>query len=468
MNRYKELAKNTGIMAISQFSSKILTFLLVPLYTSVLTTSEYGIYDLSQSTIQLLIPFFTLNIVDAVMRFLMDKDAKKDSIITVGIKYIFLGSCLATTTMIILRFFSLIPMIIGLEYYILIFFIISLINQFAIQTAKGLDYIKDMGIAGVIGTAITLISNIIFLIVFKMGLKGFFIASILGQAIPGFYLCFRMHILKYFNFSNNDIVKKEMLIYCIPLLTNTIAWVLNSVFDKYVVAIMIGESANGLLGVAYKIPTILVTFQSIFNQSWQISAVKEYGQEISMKFYSDILAMMNTVMTIMCSFMILFVKVLAGILFSNNFFSAWEYVPLLLVSCVINAVSGIIGAILGAKKDSKTMAIAGIVGMIVNIILNIALVKLFGIQGAIIATVISSFIIFYVRKVAVVDIFNQKVIRNVMVTWLLLTLQSIISISFQTFGGYLFQVTILFIILFYNHNMIINSFIYIRNRFLKG
>ena len=34
------------MMTISQFSTKILTFFLVPLYTSILTTDEYGIYDL--------------------------------------------------------------------------------------------------------------------------------------------------------------------------------------------------------------------------------------------------------------------------------------------------------------------------------------------------------------------------------------------------------------------------------------
>lgn len=68
-SKYKYLIKNTGILAISNFSSKLLVFFLVPIYTSVLSTAEYGTYDLAMSTVLLLYPVLTVNIVDGVMRF---------------------------------------------------------------------------------------------------------------------------------------------------------------------------------------------------------------------------------------------------------------------------------------------------------------------------------------------------------------------------------------------------------------
>ena len=70
MNKqYAELVKNTGILTIANFSSKILGFLLVPFYTSILSTEEYGITDLIFSTVQLIVPIFTMNVSDAVLRF---------------------------------------------------------------------------------------------------------------------------------------------------------------------------------------------------------------------------------------------------------------------------------------------------------------------------------------------------------------------------------------------------------------
>ena len=63
-SKYGYLAKNTVLFTISSFGSKILVFLLVPLYTSILSTSDYGIADLITTTATLLIYVFTINIAE--------------------------------------------------------------------------------------------------------------------------------------------------------------------------------------------------------------------------------------------------------------------------------------------------------------------------------------------------------------------------------------------------------------------
>ena len=80
MGKYKYLFKNIGIMTISNFGTKILSFLMVPLYTNLLSTSEYGTYDLYQTTLFLFVPILSLNIADAIMRFSMDKNQKLEEI----------------------------------------------------------------------------------------------------------------------------------------------------------------------------------------------------------------------------------------------------------------------------------------------------------------------------------------------------------------------------------------------------
>ena len=51
MNRYKFLFKNIGLLTLSSFATKFISFFLIPLYTNILTTTEYGIYDLFNATI---------------------------------------------------------------------------------------------------------------------------------------------------------------------------------------------------------------------------------------------------------------------------------------------------------------------------------------------------------------------------------------------------------------------------------
>lgn len=77
MKKYIYLIKNMGLLTISSFGSKLLSFFLVPLYTSILTTKDYGIYDVFNTTIMLLIPILTSGMLEAVLRFpLTDKKIK--------------------------------------------------------------------------------------------------------------------------------------------------------------------------------------------------------------------------------------------------------------------------------------------------------------------------------------------------------------------------------------------------------
>ena len=71
-DRKKQFAKNTIILSIGTFGSKVFTFFLLPLYTAVLATEDYGNVDVLQSVIQLLVPIATLQLSVAVFRFLID------------------------------------------------------------------------------------------------------------------------------------------------------------------------------------------------------------------------------------------------------------------------------------------------------------------------------------------------------------------------------------------------------------
>ena len=92
MNGYKYLFKNIGLLTLSSFATKILVFFLVPLYTNILTTTEYGTYDLFNTTIGVLIPILTLNIQESVMRFSLEKKYSRNAIITIGAKYLLISN----------------------------------------------------------------------------------------------------------------------------------------------------------------------------------------------------------------------------------------------------------------------------------------------------------------------------------------------------------------------------------------
>lgn len=445
MNRSKYLMKNMGILTISNFSSKILVFLLVPLYTSVLSTAEYGSYDLAVSTATLLYPILTLNIVDAVMRFSMDQTCDKRTIASIGLKFVSISIFIFGIGMYALNATKLWPDVNGLELFIFLYYISYIFNQFLIQFAKGLEKVIDMGIAGGVSTGVTLTSNILFLLVFHWGLTGFFFANILAQLMSCLYLAIRIKIWKYIDSKSKDKrLQREMLVYSVPLIATTVGWWVNSTADKYVVAFMLGVASNGILSVSYKIPQIINTLQGIFTQAWQISAIKEYGEQDTAKFYGDTFIIINLLMCAACSWLILLTRPLALILYAKDFYQAWQYVPFLLISSVLNCASGLLGPILSAQKNSKAMMWSAFIGAGANIAMNIVFVYFIGIQGATIATVICSYIIYVVRKIAVGKDIKIERHVGVLLTWGLLCVQAFVE-SYLT--DYVIEVAVMAVLL---------------------
>lgn len=72
MDEKKRLIKNTGIIALGNISTKMIGFLLLPLYTSVLSTEEYGTIDYITTISMFLVPFISMLMDEAVFRFLID------------------------------------------------------------------------------------------------------------------------------------------------------------------------------------------------------------------------------------------------------------------------------------------------------------------------------------------------------------------------------------------------------------
>lgn len=459
-SKYRYLLKNTGILTICNFSSKVLVFFLIPLYTSVLSTAEYGTYEIILSTIQFFMPILTINISDGVLRFLMDKNQNAGSIKGIGLTF----SIVAIVSFgVILLFNNIFGVWLDFKKYSLeafIYYIVFALNQLVINTAKGQEHVFEMGVAGIINTVVSLFLNILFLAVLNCGLKGFFYAYIIGYAVSTLYLIFAISYFKdiSFKFTRNQLY--DIIKYSFPLIFVSLSWLINNISDRYIITWLCGTEENGIYSVAYKIPNIITMIQNMFIQAWTISAIKEYNSDDKVIFYRDIFIQLNCVICITCSGLILLTKNLSEILFSNDFFAAWKYVPFLLVSVVFGASSGFVGPILSAEKKSKIMAISTFIGAFSNIVLNILLIPYYGAQGAAIATALSSLFIYILREYAVKGVMINKKYALIISSWIILIVQAVLLINNCSI---IFQILCLIVVLFLYKKPIIHIFMCIKD-----
>lgn len=398
MNKYKYLFKNIGLLTLSNFATKLLSFFLVPLYTSVLTTGQYGTYDLFNTTIGVLIPILTLNILDAVLRFGMDKAYDKDAIVTLGTKWLGISTLFITLILIANHFITVIPILEKYKFYFFLMFFTQAFSGIITSYARGTDHVASLSVSSVIASAVTILANIIFLIPLKMGLPGYFLANIIGPLVQCVYLCARLKVWRNLklakDFSSNE---KEMFKYSTPLIANSISWWVNNVSDRYIVTWFCGVAANGIYSVSTKIPSILNIFQTIFSQAWTLSVVKDFDSQDTDGFFSKTYSTYNCVMVVACSIIIATDRIMAKFLYANEFYVAWKYVPFLTIAIVFGALSGYVGGFFTAVKDSKKFATSTILGAVLNVILNFISVPIIGTLGAAISTAASYIVVWAVR-----------------------------------------------------------------------
>lgn len=430
-DKYGYLMKNIGLLTISSFGTKILSFILIPIYTSILSTAEYGTFDIYNTTILLLTPILTLNIVESLLRFSLDKEQNKKSVFAIGLRNITIA-CFAFALIVSLnKVFNWISIFneFFVEFFLL--FIFGLFYDVLANFARGIEKVKHVAVAGSINGVIMMVANILFLVVFKFGLKGYFYATILSYILPVIYFIFVLRIWRYFSFSGDKKLAKAMYKYSTPLMMNSVCWWAVNVSDRYVVTWLRGVAENGVLSISYKIPSILNIVQTIFSQAWTISSVKEYDNlEEREAFYSEIYLIYNAGMVIVCSMLVLLNQIIAMILFKAEFYGAWLYAPFLVISTVFGAMSGLLGGIFSAAKKSKIFAISTIIGASINIGLDILLVYYYGAIGATIATLVAYIIIWIIRLIFAKRMVNLKInlIRDV-IAYVLIIGQGVIWVS---------------------------------------
>ncbi|QTE71033.1 oligosaccharide flippase family protein [Clostridiales bacterium FE2011] len=404
-SKYKSLAKDTGLFTISNFGSKILAFLFTPLYTRVLATTEYGIADLITTTISFIYPILTLAIADATLRYALDKNEDKNTVF--GVSSLF--TIISVFVLLVFKpFICLIDssldkfwMIFVLNYAL--FNIHNLLSNFV----KGLGKTTLFAIQGILHTVTIIICNVLFLVGFRMGLYGYLWSIIIGYCTPILVMFFAAKIYKYivpFKIEKNLLL--DMLKYSIPMIPTILAWAINTSIDRYMIIWMYGLGDSGIYSVAHKIPTILTTILSIFSQAWQISVITNHGSKDESQYYSNVYKGLDFISLSGCFFIILTCKLLASLLFANNYFIAWQYVPMLLISAMFSSHAGILAAAFRAEKKTKSLFVSVLAGSILNIVLNYVLLKTIGVIGAAIATAVSFFIVWLVRIISI-----QKIVK---------------------------------------------------------
>lgn len=460
--RSKYLLKNTAIFTLSNIGTKIINFFLVPIYTYVLTVSEYGTIDLIFTVCLFAIPILILNINEAIMRFSLDKNADYNKLISIAFLCIGFSAIGGFILYKALGYYKPISPYKGFVYAYTFTFGIC---EIFICYLRGREQLMEFAISNILRTFFIALLNIIFLVYYKLGIKGYLYAYILGNLITSLYAFFIGKI--YSSFSHFTIDKqlfKEMRKYSILLIpTSFMWWIINS-SDRIMITYFIGIGESGIYAVASKIPSMISVISNIFNQAYSYSAIRENENEDKEEYNNKIFEFLFVSVTLLSLILICFIKPLMRLYVSESYYLAWLYTPPLILGTSIMVIATFFSVFYTVNKDSKGFFKSGIIGAIVNILLNLMLIPTIGVLGASIATCTSYIFVFIFRyydtkKYIILNVFNLKTI------FLLICLViSSISAYINDIFGYCINGILIISILFLYKNIwiILNEIIKVR------
>ncbi len=397
MDKYRKLISNTFIFAVGTFSSKVLVFLLMPLYTNVLSEEQFGMVDLMVQVGNFLLPVVSCGIINGIIRFGLDKYYKKSDVFTTGFLTIFAGFGIL---LLLEPLLSHIPYLKENTFLIYVFVLMSSLRSLCSQFVRAKGYVKLYALDGILSTATTIFFNVLYLVVLKWGINGYMLAMISADTLSSIFLFYLAGLRHYLRFRHLNLsTAREMLRYSVPLIPNSIFWWINNMASRYLIAWFLGAQANGLFAVAYKIPTIIVLMSNIFMDAWQMSAVSDTSSKRA-SFFTHVFLCYQALICTAASGLILFSKVITKILVSDAFYPSWRFIPFLLLSTVFSCMSTFLGSVYMVEKKSILNFITTGIGALVNVALSFFLIQTdLQANGAAVATFISYLLVFLLRVV---------------------------------------------------------------------
>ncbi len=414
MNKYRKLITNTAVLALGTLGSKILVFLLMPLYTRLLTSGEYSTADIISQTANLLIPLISLGMYEAVFRFAMDKDIKSERVLTTGLYMTLAGGSV---------FALFLPLLCKIDYFdgyfplVYLYVVCASIHYLVSRYTRAIGRNTLFAIQGILSTALNIAFNIIFLVGFDLGVTGYVLSIIVSDFLVSMFLFFKLGLWKNIipsNFCSK--LLKEMLKYSVPLIPTTVFWWVTNVADRYIIRAVLGDDINGLYAAAFKIPTILLLLSSVFTEAWQFSAVVEKDgadKKEHAKFFGVVFDSFQGMLFMSAAILTAGSKIFATILFAPSYFEAWRYMPLLIAATVYSSLVTFMGSVYLVDKKSVLSFVTALVGAVVNVVLNILLIGPYGANGAAFATLVCYVIVYIIRALTTKKMipFNQHPVK---------------------------------------------------------
>ncbi len=462
---------------ISSISIRAVAIVTTPIYTSMLSTNDYGIANTFNSWIEIFNIFTCLCIVYSIGRAKIDFKDKFD-------EYMSCLQGLSSSFAFIVLIFAIlfrdklsawiqyeVPLVIVLFAYL----VISPSVEYMQQKCRYEYKYKENIIISIISCVGTIVFSVVLMLLFNdKRYFGKIIGTILTTFLMGIY--FYVVTLK----KGRKFYNKEYWIYAlkfgIPMIPHALALVVLAQIDRIMIKDIVGDSQTGLYTFGYSFATLLMIFTNAVGQAWLpwFNDELHAGHIESIRKYQKKLVLLGIFLTMG------FITVAPEALMvlspnSPDYWQAkWVVVPVALGALCQYFYTNYVNIELFYKK-TPLIAASSILAAIVNFVLNMIFIPMYGYIAAAYTTLASYMFLMLFHYIATRFIIQKRIYGN-MYMFIALTITIGLGVGMLYFynngakyiaGRYIYAVVILGIFAIINRSDIILLYDYIKKRYLK-
>ena len=326
MSSTKKFFKSSMVYFMGNVLTKIISFFLLPLYTTRISTDEYGYFNTSTNYLDILIAILCMEIWSVIMRFMFDYEGRrgKEKAITNGL-VIFCVSLLGYCAV-----FAVLALALDLQYLLLIFImgLCSMIQAIYTYTTRGLGYNAVFAVSGIVGSLVNSLTNVALILGFSMTVKSLYLAAIAGYVVQILMLERKVHLLR-------------------------------AIHPKLV--------RPGVFSAAGKFAVALTLVSSCFSMAWQELFFSKGGEEDKGAFYTRAMSYYYRFLTLTLALLLPVVNVVFSFFIGPEYAGAFPLVPLYLISTGASIYSGFLGYIFSSDKRTNVVMVSTLAAAAVNV-----------------------------------------------------------------------------------------------------
>ena len=409
-SQIKRLGADTAIYGISTIVGRFLTFLLVPFYTNVLTTSQYGIVANVYSYLAFLNVIYNYGMESAYFRYAssLEKGDPKEKfstpLISIAITSTLFSSLIIAFAVPLTHVFLISENFYRILYYsagILFFDALVIVPFASLRMARRPKFFAALKIVNI---ASNVAFNIVSLLWLKWGVEGIFLSGLASSVLT--FVLMIPHIVRSSSWKFSGSLYASLLKFGLPYVPVGLSGMVLQVIDRPMLKAFTNDSNVGIYQANYRLGIFMNLVTSMFDYAWKPFFLSHANDENAKPLFARVLTYfllaMSGIFLVLSFFIadIVQVKIFGRHIIHPDYWSGLGVVPVVLLAYIFGGISIHFNAGIFIEKKTAYLLPTSILAAVSNIVANFFLIPKYGIMGAAYATLIayalSAFVMYFI------------------------------------------------------------------------